>query len=130
MDKSKVEFIVKNNIEQLKKKLGLELWDIVFEYKSLDNDPGGSIASIDYKIATIVIDPACAKDEADVLHTLLHELIHCLMSTFNSFRQAAFCLIDAKETKDAIDVMYDRANEEVTMAFCRILEEQDGTRER
>ena len=130
MDESKVKFVVENNIEQLKKKLGLELWDIVFEYGSLDNDSGGNVADIDYKLAMIMIDPACAKDEMDVLHTLLHELVHCIVSTFGSYRRAVSCLVSANETRDAIGVMYDRANEEVVVAFTRILEKQDEDRKK
>lgn len=125
MDKNEVKLIVESNINQLKKKLGLDLWNIILVYDTITNNCSGyNDVNINYKIAKIVINPAYIKDEAAVLRILLHELVHCLTGTFVTYRQAVTCLISAKEVENAMNVIYDRVNEELTIAFCRILEEQ------
>ena len=124
MDKSLVTEIVEANIDRLQKLLGLSAWVIVFEYHSVsDSDASGSCdCLVERQVALIVLDPGMIEDEADVIEVLTHELIHCITSTFHTYKAAVSCLVDSGNTLDAIGVIYERAEEEIVCHFCRILE--------
>lgn len=124
MKKSKVKRIVKSNIKRLQKLFDLQSWDIVFEYHSVsESDASGSCdCLVERQVALIVLDPGMIEDEADVIEVLIHELIHCITSTFHTYKAAVSCLVDSGNTLDAIGVIYERAEEETVSSFCRILE--------
>ena len=127
MDESAVKKIVESNIKRLVKKLGLENWDITLKYESLDGDDlARCLPNIEYRLAVIRIDPAQMDDKAHILHVMLHELIHCITCTFVTYRLAVARLIDIERGHDAVNVIYDRADEEITTAFCRILERAES----
>lgn len=128
MDKSLVKEIVEANIKQLQKLLGLELWDIVFEYHMTEDDNfnASCLAQIEYLKALITINPEQMEDKAKVLQVLTHELVHCLTSTFRTYQLAVANLLDRRydteKVYDAVNEFYNRAEEEVVCNFCRILE--------
>lgn len=124
MDKSIVEEIVNSNVERLKKLLGLQSWEFVFEYDSFPEDTikGSCDSLVERQIAIIVLDPKMMETKADVIEILTHELIHCITSTFHTYKAAVSCLIDSGNTLDAIGVIFTRAEEETVSRFCRILE--------
>jgi len=121
MDESAVKKIVEANIEQLKKQLGLTDWGISTTYGSCDGDPAVTMCDIDYKIADIRLDPMCMDDEAEVLHALKHELMHCVISSFQTYRSAVECFLTEKE-RAAMAVIFRRADEESACALAKILE--------
>lgn len=129
MDKSDVIYATENNVERIKQMLGLQSWDISFKYGSLDSGAKGEChPRVEYSQAIIVIDPEEMSDETEVLHVLTHELCHCLTATLQTYKFAvAHLLLDEKKAFDAVNEIYERAEEEIVCAFCRILERRkDG----
>ncbi|KKK80654.1 hypothetical protein LCGC14_2821330 [marine sediment metagenome] len=125
MDQSDIERTVDENINGIKKLLGLEKWEIVFAYGEMDDDSfeASCLARVEYSEAVITIDPNHITDSKHLLRVLLHECCHCLTATFETYKFAvARLLLNDKKSFDAIDEMYSRANEEVVCGICRILE--------
>ncbi len=124
MDTSKVKCIIEANLDHLKKKFGLQNWDIDITYGNCDGDPALSMCDVDYKIIEITIDLVHIDDEAEVLHALRHELVHGLIASFHTYRESVKCFLTDKEI-NSTNVNYRRAEEEVVCAFVRILERKN-----
>lgn len=128
MDESEVKRIVRHNEKKLIKELGLSKWDIVVKCESMsDRVAGGCKPDIVYKKAIIIIDPKLLWNEYDVIITLRHELLHCILSTFDTYLSALSKLLPEK-VYTALAVMFNRANEEVVCDICRILEKLSSIR--
>lgn len=121
MDQSKIEHVVEHNIDRLKQMLELTDWDIKFTYGSCDGDPAMCNCDPDYQIAIITLDPVYIDNEKDVLHLLLHELIHCHTTMFGTYRQAVSRFLTEVE-REAMDIVYRNAEERLACNFVRILE--------
>lgn len=127
MDESVVRKIIEKNIKHLKRKLRLEDWDISVVYGDCSGDPAVTMCDTDYKIADIRFDPAYMDDKAEVLHVMLHELIHCHITMFGTYRQAVSCFLTEAE-RDAMNIIYRNAEERLACSFVRILERRKGDR--
>lgn len=126
MKKSEVKRIVEENIETLKKMLGLDRWDINFEYKPLSGRNKScngqcltDVAWVDRALITLV--PRKLYDKQDVLDVLQHELVHCIMSSHNIYMTAMAKLVSRKEYQ-ALLVLHYRADEEATVRICKVLD--------
>lgn len=89
MDTSVVQRVVDENILRLMREIGIPHWDLEIIYGPTGNDNWKAMTSyggIDYQHATITINPADHSSEDDVLNTLIHELIHVLLSPLVRYR--------------------------------------------
>jgi len=109
MDESQVKAIVNANVEEMRRALQLQDWEIKFEYHCLGHgsDVTEAVCTPDprYNRAVIVIDPARAENEEEVLKSLRHELLHCLIAAIETYRKAVGQLLDEKPF-NAIDELF------------------------
>lgn len=125
MDKSDVQEIVNDNVKWLRWALQLQEWSITFVYESLPDGIGGECRpNLPYKMATITIDPDKADNKADVLKTLLHELLHILLSPFENYRESVMQIADGKQMENVLDTVYYRIHENVVYMLERMF--RDG----
>jgi len=118
MDRSKVEEIVKANNTWMRKALQLQDWTIhyTFDEKPCKNDDEfyGSCAECTpepgYVQAHMNFVPSRFKDEAEVLKTLRHELLHLVTAQFETYRLAVAEYINPQDMK-AIDHVWNYAHE-------------------
>lgn len=73
--------------KKLVSKLGLTDWDILIDFGPCEQPQWAAQCAQDpaYKIAHIRIDPALHDKEQDVKESLLHELMHVIVSPVESF---------------------------------------------
>ncbi|KKL26701.1 hypothetical protein LCGC14_2392670 [marine sediment metagenome] len=128
MKKCDVKRIVDENVEDLKMMLGLDRWQIDIKYGKtkanvLGKDFVGQCTTNVTWInrALIILDPGKLDDEAEVLDVLLHELVHCITSSFHLGMTATAELVSKKEHQ-VLSVLSYRANEEVTEWICKIID--------
>lgn len=126
MKKLDVQRIVDKNIEAMKTMLGLDRWEINFEYKPISGKNkrcnGQCTTDVTWvNRALITLVPGKLDDEEEVLSVLLHELIHCITSSYHLGMVATSELTSKKEYQ-ALLVLHYRADEEVTEWICKILD--------
>lgn len=114
MDESQVKAIVDVNLEQVLWSLQLQDWNLKFEYRCLGH--GSDITQAEctpsprYRKAVIVIDPAAAENEKDVMDSLRHELLHCLIADIETYRKAVGQLLE-RDVFNALDELFSDAVE-------------------
>lgn len=89
MDESRARKVVNESIEPMRRAMGLEYWKLFIHYGAmpLPDRPASAVFGAtdidpDYHEASITIDPACHPNDAAVLETLRHELLHVMHSEF------------------------------------------------
>lgn len=128
MDELEVKHIVRRNEKKLIKELGLSEWDIIVKCESIPGKVAGECRpEIVYKSAIITIDSKEMWSEYHVIITLRHELLHCVLSTFDTYLSALSKFLLEKEYA-ALEVVFNRANEEVICNICRMLEKLSDIR--
>jgi hypothetical protein len=88
ISEQEVRDVVENNIHALVPRMALSDWRIVVSTTTLE--PGRVAActyDVSYMRAEIDIDPAQHDDEADVLDSLVHELLHLVVAPFEVYRR-------------------------------------------
>jgi len=100
--------------------LGLGSWSLSFEYDSDCGNYGSVIVSADHHCAEINIDPEVHGSKAEVLNTILHELVHVVNYPLERFREYVF-----EHTKGAtceiLDTIGLSASEQLVTAWMGIL---------
>ena len=131
MNKKELKHIVDCNAEKMMKKLGLEEWQIEFEYKMPDkhkNLRGSCGVHAQAKRAIIVLNPRLLVTEERVISVLQHELVHLLVKTFCNYRDIVHKFIHAsplpatKREFIMLNEIFNSAQEEATYSICRALE--------
>jgi|GEM_PF-3436176 len=91
MDRSQCSYIVKREMPKLTKLLGVQFWIITVTYEPISDPKINSTCDRQYpqQKAVINIDPGKHRTEADILHSLRHELIHILLSPLDVYRNLA-----------------------------------------
>lgn len=106
MDHSKVVEIVNANIKQMRWAMQLQDWTINLTYGPLEAGNAGTCMADPKRCrAEIEIDPAALKDEAAVLDTLRHELLHILHAGYETYRSAVSHLLSADVFRTLDEVM-------------------------
>jgi len=127
MKESEVQQIVDKYKDEYIKLLGLEKWIIHFYYgQTISKFRSDCLAHINYKSAIITFSPEKLTDEETVKAVLLHELIHCIVSTFRTYETAAIELIPSLEERRAVYPIFIRASEEVVCDFVRIIQKMQN----
>lgn len=88
MDASAVHTIIQAHEERIVTALGLEAWRIQYTIEAIPDGPYAAMCERwpEYQRATITIDPARAADDEDVLDSLVHELLHIVLSPIDLYR--------------------------------------------
>ena len=125
MKKRDVQQVVETNIEAMKTMLGLDRWEINFEYKPISGKNkrcnGQCTTDVTWvNRALITLVPGKLDDEEEVLSVLLHELIHCITSSYH-LGMVATAELTSKKEYQALLVLHYRADEEVTEWICKII---------
>jgi septum formation topological specificity factor MinE len=99
MDLSEVRSIVEEAAPSMREALWLGQWHLSFVYGPCE---GGSWSAqcyrkAPYRQAIITIDPARAEDRADVLDSLRHELLHCVVGEFDVYANMVQTNIDVDD---------------------------------
>lgn len=96
MDTSEVKAIVDEAAPAMREALWLGHWHLDFAFCPCDNDgwTAQCYRKPPYRRATITIDPARAEDRADVLDSLRHELLHCVLGEFDVYANMVQTNID------------------------------------
>lgn len=107
MDRSAVAAIVERHLPALMDRLGLAHWSIrvCFDLREGDEDSclrGRCTILPDYDRARIELDPDALDDEAAVLDTLTHELLHVVLGPIEVYVAAVRPLADRDETTAAV----------------------------
>lgn len=95
MDKSAVGRVVDAHMRRLMWRLQVQAWKVDITY----GRPGGGrwVASCEraapYLRATIELDPDAHADEAAVVESLRHELLHLLLAPFDQYRDLVTCAL-------------------------------------
>lgn len=108
MDRSECKAIVEREIVGLMERLGIPHWRLVITYGPVTNRRIAAghrglaecIRNAPYDRATIVIDPEEHDDEAEVIKSLRHELMHVVLAPFDLYREFVSSYIDANSTQD------------------------------
>lgn len=105
MTATQVKAIVEAHIEKMVRLLGVQAWkiDVLYEEAGQPNWAASCTRQLPYQMATIRIDPAMAKDEADVLESLRHELIHVALAPFDAYRDVVTSSIKPDSSMDAAE---------------------------
>ena len=101
MDTSEVKKIINDNIKFIRWALQLQLWDIDLTYDHVREDgdkiyPANCQPFPEYRILKIKINPLEEEDEDDVITDLLHEMLHGLTCSFETYRKAVYHLVSEK----------------------------------
>ena len=128
MKRIEVKRIVEANIDDIKAMLGLGHWEIAVEYGKVkiqgsDRFNGRCLTDV-VKYANkalITLVPKKLDDEGEVLDVLRHELVHCVVSSFDICMDEVAELVTKKEYK-ALLVLHYQVDEEVTKRICKILD--------
>lgn len=120
MELEQVKQFVQKKTKELCFTLQLQDWRINFEYITLDN-PANCAPLPGYKKAIIQIDPIQQEDEADLLRTLRHELLHCFLAEQETYRKAVGELTTNREF-NAIDAIFRQAVEATVNQIERMLD--------
>lgn len=122
MDESRVKEIVDKNIGHLKRAVQLQQWECDVRREAIGNKvPAQCQPMPGYRQAIIKLDSAELDDEEDLMDSLRHELLHCMISSFETYRKGVGELIDGT-TFNALDVMFKRACEETVGNIERMLD--------
>lgn len=91
MDRSAVKAIVDANIRRLRWETQTQDWDVKVEYTRCEDGEATAwvVRNLPYRQAVITIDPEKAHDEAGVLNSLRHELLHVALAPFDAYLKAA-----------------------------------------
>lgn len=127
MDKSKAEQVANANIGRIASELQLNGWRLEVSFVPLGADNYGSCTPDPRSCrAEIEIDPAAHDDEAGLLKTLRHELLHILNADFETYRKAVRQFV-SEDAFNALDQFFEHASETLVMRLERILDAEPLT---
>lgn len=91
MDRSAVKAIVDANLRRLRWETQTQEWTVDMEYTRCPGEGATAYVERDlpYRRATIWIDPEKVRDEASVLNSLRHELLHLVLAPFDTYMLTA-----------------------------------------
>ena len=88
MDESKVRSIVEANLPAMQGRFGLAGWRLVLKYGPCPSSATAAAevsTNLDYQRAWVTVNPHTADDEADVIDSVRHELLHLVVSPYDLF---------------------------------------------
>lgn len=105
MDASRVQEIVERHLVPLRSQLALNTWRITFTYGPTDpaGNTGTCTRKAEYLNAHIVIDPHEHETDEEVFDTLVHELLHIVLSPFDLYMWTMFEAIKGNPQLEAIE---------------------------
>jgi hypothetical protein len=122
MDRSAVEAIVRREIEPLKRQLGISHWKVSAHYDLRADDcctRAQCTTLVDYERVRIDFDPDGMDDEAEVIETLLHELLHVVLSPFDIVVNALRDVLDER-TRTILQSIHTHAVEKAVINLERM----------
>ena len=104
MDHSTALDVIRQHGPFLADFLGLTDWRINFEVRRIeDRDTFASVTySVDYRTATVLIDPQKIIDDSHAIDGLFHELAHLLNAPFGIYRNSFRSCVDSEEAESSI----------------------------
>jgi hypothetical protein len=111
MDRSEVKRIVDEHLRFMLWDMQLNMWRATVEYDRADDHKAAASLDWDANIIHFYIDPDLAEDEADVLHSLRHELLHQFFTPFNLLYDMASRLATTEAERDTVKALWDHAHE-------------------
>lgn len=90
MDKSEVKVVVDREMRGALDRFGIGHWKVTVKYEPPSNPAwcASCERDVDYNDATVRLDPDQHDDEAAVVRSLEHELLHIALAPFDLYREA------------------------------------------
>ena len=120
MKNSKVEKLAKRYIEQVKKVLGLEHFDIALRLRYRKKEEGWCTALGEYEEAVISINPERVMGKKGLRKTVLHEMLHVVQGKFEALGEELAEHYDG-EDEDGMKKAFAREKETVVTHYTRVL---------
>jgi hypothetical protein len=128
MDKSQAEKLVDEHILPLIEAMGLKDWKIRVDQCPTAPSAGDSSGTagacstnVDYKFATIAINPELMETSQDLVETLVHELIHIVLSPFTVAWNALEPVLDQHpDAKAVVTPVWTHAEERAVANVIRL----------
>lgn len=111
MDKSEMRRVLNDALRPMRTALSLNEWFVNLRVTHLDKSCAQCLADPDYSRATLSFDVEDFDGEKDLLESLLHELLHVMISEFEVYRKAVRPLVDSDAGWAAIEEVYIHACE-------------------
>lgn len=122
MDETEIRRILDKNLKHMKWALQLQQWTLHLRLDHIGNNATARCEpQPEYRHAKLTFDPIEQESPHDLLENLRHELLHCLISRFETYRAAVRALV-AKDIFYALDVVYYGAVEETVGDIERMLD--------
>jgi hypothetical protein len=119
---------VDEDLDVLKRALGIEAWEIGLSYAPEAADAEGSLLRgdctrlVDYQSAHISLNPEAFESDADVARTLRHELCHVVLAPFDLYTSAVERLELADDAREVLERLKDHVLERAVAALERMLD--------
>jgi hypothetical protein len=122
VDESAVKAIVDANIERLMRAFGVPHWKIRVVYGPCEQDhwQAECLRQVNYNFAEITINPHKHSDEAEVIESLEHELMHVVHSPFDLFYEVALQFVNDKDALDALSRTWSYCTEQTVVNLNRL----------
>jgi hypothetical protein len=127
MDRSAVQAIVEREAPPLCERLGIDGWNLRFQYEPNGVDSEGYLQHgectrmVDYHSAHIRLNPESFDDEAALMRTLRHELFHVVLAPFDLYSSAVEQVVGEDHLSHAVlDRVWTHACEGAVIALERM----------
>lgn len=126
MDKSTAKLIIDDRLKPMRNAMQLNQWTIDVVWGHIDGEAGGQVkgqctADPKYMRASIELDPESHADEADLLRTLRHELLHIFHAEYQLYRRQVGHVV-SDTTFDGLDEAYQQASERTVWMMEQMLD--------
>ena len=120
MEKSEVRAIVEREAESLLRSFGVSPWKLTIAYDLVGDEQLGECSRLlDYQTATIRLNPSLLDDEAAVLSTLRHELLHIVLSPLDLYTATVGPLVEGP-LRDVLERVWTHALERTVINLERL----------
>jgi hypothetical protein len=116
-----VERIISEAVPTICATLGIRDWIIEAQCARLDEGQAKCEAKPGYQHAALTFDPGEHEDEADVLASVRHELLHTFAAEMETYRAAVQQLVSDREFA-VLDQMFSLASESLVRRIEKLLD--------